>query len=412
MAKIKENNKDGMSLKKVLCASLLFAISARASNLYTCGSEDLNFKKIYNLPGQGYWMQAMGSCEITYTNVGGFHGRRFSLCERKEKDMTRGIDPFPIPTTHGELYVHPGLTFFETKGLTHGFQDHALSGNYQSVGLLSGNAERGSRIRVLTADGSFRDYSVKKKADSHFDIQPEGHVQSICSSFVGSKDPRAGGKFYETPILSRNGRMIAMRDSSSQETMIYQVLDGECSLLQKIKFPTDKVTFGFDNRTVLFTTAMNTGSGPRPKAHQTLMSLDLRTGNIVPLTGPQENVQYMTFTEDGRIYYTREPGEHDVREAGILVEMDSEFVKPVRNSNLELALGTLYTRKCPSDTASTDETRVIGRRLNQSACKDIVETATPEEIQSLQVTGITKTSLLEKCSHASQPHFEFNSGAQ
>jgi hypothetical protein len=406
-----------------------FSMKAGAAN-FTCGNEDLNFKNIYNLPGQGYWMQAMGNCEITYTTVGGVWGRRYNLCDRSEKMMTSDIDPFPLPGTQGEIYVHPGgMAFFRAKDLPNGkigpiavsesrrgaslapfYRDDTLNGDYESVGRLKGDLIKrdGVTVRILLDVGNYRDYNLKKdQATGSIHVTPLGVTKPVCNHFSGS-DPRNSGRFYLIPILSRNGTMFAARDVNSQYTNIYSVKDGECNLLSKVPYQTSKVSFSFDNRTVLFTVAQ-----PDRKPH-ILMAMDIATGKIHPLSGPKEDILYMTSTEDGRIMYTRSLDTANGRvtgEAGILVEMDAEFLKVPRDSSMDQALGAIYSQKCGL-TMTIDQQQVVGRRLNQSACKDLVANVAESDLRNLTGPHVTKQELVQKCSTQAQPSYKMESGTQ
>jgi hypothetical protein len=400
---------------------IIGSLHASAAN-FTCGNEDLNFKNVYDLPGQGYWMQASGKCEITYTTVGGFWGKRYNLCERTQKPMTNSIDPFPLPGTQGEIYIHPGwLSFYQTKSLpkdkSKGFEaevkpffhDETLNGDYESVGLVKGDIKKseGATVRVMVASGQYRDYNIKKSWPfGGAQVKPLGVTQPICNHFSGA-DPREAGKYLLMPILSRNGTMFATRDANNQNTNIYSIKEGECKLLSRITYPTNKVSFSFDNKTVLFTT-----TDVQRYSTNTLMAMDIDSGKIHPLSGPKENVLYMTSSEDGRIFYTRARSTgHLSQEKGVLVEMDSNFVEVPADPTLDQALGEVYARKCNLNMP-TDQQQIVGHRLSQSACKDLVNQVADADLQNLSVANITKDQLSKKCATQSQPSYKMEVGTQ
>jgi hypothetical protein len=400
---------------------MLASLQAQSAN-FTCDNEDINFKNIFNLPGQGYWMQMAGKCDLTFTTVGGELGQRYNLCERKTMPITSQLDPFPIPGTEGQVYIHPvkGMSFYKLKDNSSDgqiaakpfYNDQQLDDCYQSVGHLKGNLHQsGIQIRILTGRGDYRDYNMKRDPAGQYAVEPLGKPKPICSSFRGqAAGPLYNGKFYQTPILSRDGKMFAVRDAHSQDTVILGVgAGGVCSILKRIPFPTDKVTFGFDNKTVLFTTNMGT-EGPNA-----LMSLDLQSGKISPLSGPKENVLYMTMSEDGRVLYTRslKNAQLSDSEAGLLVEMDPRLLKASADPQGDKALGALYALKCKMKM-STDQMQVMGRRLNQSACRDILAQATDADWARPELGGISRADLSLKCERSSEPHYEMKneSGAQ
>src|SRR5207253_7770773 len=122
----------------------------------------------------------------------------------------------------------------------------------------------------------------------------------------------------EIPMISRDGQMIAGRAEGSKKTEIYKINmpSGNCESIAKIPTKTSKVSFTFDNKSVLYVIKdPNTGFGR-------LTQFDIASGKAKTLSGPDEDVMYTTAKKDGSIFYTRRKSMTQIyEEASDLVEL-------------------------------------------------------------------------------------------
>lgn len=349
-----------------------FALPQFSNAADGCDNSILKSDSLYNLPGAGYWMQAMGDCRITYTSVGGISSKMYNLCNRKTEEITANIDAYALP--EGDLYVHPGdmsgLKFYKTSDvLANGrqtvpfYSDRSFAGNYQSIGVLEAKPnERTIRVIMGNQGGTFKDYKIKQSGDN-YTVEPLHTAPvSMC------KNIPSGGLDKEVPVLSRDGKYIAGRDFGSRTMKIYKFdpTNGNCELVNDIPLVTSKVSFSFDNKNVLFVV-----NDPNTRKGR-LLQMNILTGEIKTVSSPLEDVQYMTSKQSGEILYTRRSDTGNGSES-TLVKLSKNAISDVPQAAPYEAIGMLWAKKCNLNI-DLDYALAIGQRINSEQCLSVVST--------------------------------------
>lgn len=393
-----------------LCAMITISfLSAQYVNAVVCDSEVLKKTSVHNLPGAGYWMQAFGNCRVTYTTVGGISSKLYNICTNESERITDHIDAFPVPL-EDNLYTHPygGIGFFKLSDVLGSdgrsdepfYDDMSHTGNYQSLGLLPSSTPDKKVIRVAmgNAAGRFRDYTIEKINNGRdFKIKPvQSQVMPVC------KNLESGGLDTEVPVLSRDGQMISGRVLESRKTGIFRInaTDGSCTLVKKIPTQTSKVSFSFDNKHVMYTMRdPNTHNGR-------LIQMNLETGELRSVSGPDEDVQYMTSRPDGTILYTKhapvvvteQNGSIDSYEStrtSRLVILDSKLVAETPNKKIYEAIGLLWADKCGRDI-DLDYAQTIGQRMLAENCSELINRQSVATLEA-EYGDITVSQLKSVC---------------
>lgn len=410
-------------MKKHLHWVVYIVLLTPCAHSVECSSKVLKTQKIYNLPGAGYWMQAAGDCRLTYTSVGGVGSKLFNMCTNKPEQITANIDAYPLPGGDGEVYVHPtdGISFYKFKdaaalapeNLRRGvpiYKDPALQGNYESIGLLKGSTpdHRTIRIAMGNAGGTFRDYTVDKENDNYHITPVQPNTVRVC------KNLPSGGLETELPILSRDGTMIAGREFNSRKSQVFRLdsESGACTPIRGIPLSTSKVSFTFDNKNILYVVIdPNTNKGR-------LIAMNVESGTTTTMSGPDEDVMYMTAKEDGTILYSRRgiddapqsttgmgglvslernrPADQSVSD---LVELDPKLFDTAEPKKYE-ALGLMWGDACEKDL-DLDYALAVGQRFNSKFCSDVV---TDKAVANLDIDHkFTKIDLMAACNGNAQP---------
>lgn len=360
--------------------AFLFSLFIAAPGLaLECSSKDLVVKAVYdNFPGAGYWMQAGGNCRITYTSVGGVSSAMYNICQRQRENISDYIDAFPLPD--GDLYTHPGgmgFRFYDIdQGIEKGiraeatFNDRSFLGNYQSIGTLKESTPQKRHIRVAMGNqaGMIQEYKIEKDAAGKTVIAPVlTRPVPIC------KNLETGGLDTEIPMISRDGTMISGRNRITRKTEIYKIdmKTAQCSLITTVPVATNKVSFDFANKNIFFTAYDSTTGKKR------LASMEISSGKVFHLSGPDEDVQYVTNRQDGSIFYTRANGS-----GTDLVELAPNAIAEVNNQQKTFeALGLLWADACGNQDVDYDMAFGIGRRLDKSVCESLLK---PEAVARLE----------------------------
>ncbi|WP_413289410.1 hypothetical protein [Bdellovibrio sp. HCB337] len=358
-----------------LVAFLIFSTNAFAAP--ECGNDALVKKAVHNLPGSGYWMQVAGDCRITYTSVGGVYSKMYNLCERKAEDITPYIDAYGLP--EGDIYLHPenGISFYKMSGVKANgqnnqpfYSDPQNFGNYQSIGTLPGSTPDKRKIRIAmgNAGGTFRDYIIEKKGADDFSVKPiQDDVIEAC------KNLDSGGIDTEIPILSKDGQMIAGRQLDSRKTEIFKIdtASGDCKSIAKIPTETSKVTFSFDNKSVYYVMRdPNTMKGR-------LMKMDISSNKVTTISGPDEDVLYVTTKKDGTLFYSRVGSAGGSAGFGDVVTSDLVEVGPNSfptggDAKTYEALGMMWAKAC-GKSLDLDYAFAVGQRLDRAVCTSIAK---------------------------------------
>ncbi len=382
--------------------ALAVAMTQTAQANVDCSEKAASNAEAHLMPGAGYWMQSVDINHITYTSVGGISSYLFNLETEKLEPITRGMDAFPIPP--GDIYVHPtgggGYSFYKMgDGETAKpiFNDTDHFGVYQAVGLLpatKGPKDRVVRVSAGWGAGIFQDYHITTLEDGTYDFKRlHSHPVQVCRNLD------TGGLDTQIPVLSRNGELIAGRDTNDQMTKIYKITNihqvdaatdtevADCEEVQTIPTETSKISFSFDNKKVMFVIADPiTGKGR-------LLEMDIETAKLTTLSMPSEDVMYMTYRADSslrnddRLLYSRRTDAVGVESELILIKPnsvakdDDELARPLE------ALGHLWGRACGMDL-DTDAARAAGSRVNQNQCDELLNAANfaslPAEYSDLQ----------------------------
>lgn len=382
-----------VSLNSVLMSVLsVFAalLSAKAS-ASDCNASVLSHQGLYEIPGVGYWMQASGDCRVTYTGVGGFKSQMYNMCTRQAEPISGRTDAAPIPAFEGEIYTHPGLTFYRrSEALATGggnspfYTDNSMPNFYQSIGILGDATDQEASVRVAIgwSAGRFRDYRIRR-TPSGFSVAPISPVTSICRNLPG------GGLDHETPMLSRDGLMIAGRDRETSHTRVYRIESPswDCLPIATIRHRTSKVSFSFDNQKVAYVAKDPNSTRGR------LFELDIATGETRTLSGPNEDVLYTTHKSDGTILYTRRLANQDRSQ---LVALPPRPQETAENRRAQQAIGLLWARRC-SFRIDLDSAEAVGRRIRSDVCARL---ASPSEIERLPdaYKGLTEIEFRSVCS--------------
>lgn len=357
----------------------LASLTASATAL-DCNSKDLAIKAVYdNFPGAGYWMQAAGDCRITYTSIGGTETAMYNICRRERENISSRIDGFALP--EGDIYTHPsggsGLKFYEmAEGIEKGNQaqpfytDANFLGNYQSIGILEGSTKERRLIRVAMGNqaGMVREYKVEKDANNKPVVTPiNDRPTPIC------KNIDTGGLDTEIPMISRDGTMISGRNRFTQKTEIYKIdmKTTQCSLVMTVPTLTNKVSFDYENKNIYYVTHDPNTNKKR------LTTMEVATGKVNFLSGPDEDVQYVTNRRDGTIFYSRRNGARSD-----LVELAPNSIASIDNRQKSFeALGLLWADACGNTEMDYDMALSVGRRLDKSVCESLLK---PEAISRLE----------------------------
>ncbi len=359
-------------MKKILFLILYFLSSFGKAEV-ACDNSVLKTDSLYDLPGAGYWMQALGDCRITYTAVGGTSSKMYNMCTRQAEQITRFIDAYGLP--EGDLYVHPnwsGISFYKTsEALRSGaaarpfFDDNVHPGNYESIGILSNKGnERIIRIAMGNQGGSFKDYKITKTGEDDYEVKvlTKNPIQ-MCRNIP------SGGLDRALPVLSRDGKYIAGRDNGTRLMKIYKFdpQDGQCTLVNDIPYVTSKVSFSFDNRHVLMVV-----NDPNTRKGR-LLQMDIESGEFKTISSPLENVQYMTSKQNGEILYTRQNDKGDGR-TSTLVKLSPDSIPDVSDSLPYEAIGMAWAKKCKMEV-DLDYALAIGQRLKGQECLELADLA-------------------------------------
>lgn len=356
-----------IALSLVMLFSSQFVVAASVE----CSSDALIKKTVHNLPGAGYWMQAAGDCRITYTAVGGVFSQMYNLCTRKSEKITNIIDAFALPD--GDIYVHPfkGISFFKmSDALTSGalakpfFSDPQHIGNYESIGILPGATDQLKIVRIAmgNASGATRDYKLEKKGTDDFEVTPLGDNRTkVCQNLEHR------GLDYEVPVISRDGQMIAGRESGSRKMGVYklEMPSGNCELITLIPTVTSKVSFSFNNKDVFYVI-----QDPQTRKGR-LMKINLDTKVVKTLSGPDEDVMYVTTRKDGSVFYSRRSADRSYNSPSDLVEMDSKSVADIDKPVPYEAIGMMWADACGKDL-DLDTAQLVGQRLGQKDCNSLI----------------------------------------
>ncbi len=359
-----------MMMKKIIFLVSLVCVSSAFSEI-KCDNSVLKTEKTYEIPGAGYWMQAFGDCRITYTSVGGISSKMYNMCTNSAEPITNRIDAYGLP--EGDIYTHPGaygIEFYKTSDLllsgaqTRPFFQDAHPGDYQSIGILSksGN-ERKIRIAMGSAGGSIKDYVIKKKGDD-FEIKAvQSEPLKICRNIPSA------GLDRQVPILSRDGKYIAGRDNGTRVMKIYKINDrnGDCEFVNEIPAVTSKVSFSFDKKNVIFVV-----NDPNTRKGR-LLQMNIESGEVITLSSPTENVQYMTSTEKGEILYSRK-SDSGSGATSTLVKLSPSLIPKANSSDSKSyeAIGLMWAKNCNMQI-DLDYALAVGQRLTDENCNAIVK---------------------------------------
>lgn len=398
-------NKKHKKLFSVGMALALLVLTAQAKASVDCTASAAQAKEEVHLPGEGYWMQAVNDHEITYTSHGGTQSKLFDFSTGPQL-ITRNYDAFPIPP--GDLYVHPtgGYSFYKIGDGDSAqplFTDTDRFSVYQSIGLLpetTGKAYRVVRIAAGWGAGIFQDYKITLNNGNYTFAKVHAGPIQVCRNLS------TGGLDTQIPVLSRDGLMIAGRDTNDQMTKIYKInmvfgqRDASCELVQTIPTETSKISFSFDNKKVAFVIADPNSNKGR------LMEMEISSGKLTTLSLPSEDVLFMTyrydqndptFRTDDRLLYTRRVGSTSGDAPSSLMLISPNAVPGdggANNQRLE-ALGHLWGHACSMDL-DTDYARAVGSRIKTSLCAELVIDqnlqALPEEYRT-----ISKEKLVSLC---------------
>lgn len=344
----------------------------------TCSNKDMGYLTKNTLPGEGYWMQACGDCRITYTSHGGIGGQMFNMCTNKKEPITGNIDPYPVPGTDGKIYVHGGqIRFLRIKDAlaSNGqnqpfFNDQELSGDYESVGLLAGSTAAKLNIRVALGweQGKYRDYKISRPASGNFDdLQATDIVENGEIRILGPPSS-ANDIDHQQGTMSRDGTMFSGRDQATQQTEIFKLGDDGSTLTKIASLPamSSKVSFGYDNHTVYYVVA-----DPNQQNRQRLLQYDTTTQKTRTLSGPDEDVEYMSSRPDGTLLYTRRVAGTSGDSSSDLIKISAAAVTPPANPALYQVLGLLWASHC-NRAIDADSAEAIGVRMPKAACDKLV----------------------------------------
>ena len=351
-----------------------------ASPAPECTNASLQAREQHEFPGAGYWMQFGGDRYLTYTSVGGTNSQMYDTKARKNVPITNdNYDPFPVP--EGDVIIQPEpLRFYKTKDViaktnaAKPIYTDDKEGNYQSVAEMSHSGDNRNLRVLIGSSGQVRDYTLTKNGDD-YSVQPKGAAtQEICRNTLPPGDRDGGTNVgFQLPVMSRDGNMVALTDDNSQQTVIYKLHmpDGNCTPAFTLKTKTNKVSFSFDNKKILFVVKDPSNGYGR------LMEYDIASKKQTVLSGPDENVQYQGYKPDGTIMYTRQSshGGSDENSASDLLMIDPASVpeKASKQTAAFKAVGQAWASHCKRQI--DDDTAVaVGSRLKKDVCLKILAT--------------------------------------
>ena len=373
-------------------SAVLFSLTAAAA--VKCDSSVMTADSIYKIPGAGYWMQAFGDCRLTYTGTTGTKSAMYNMCTRSSEKITNEIDAFGLP--EGDIYLQPagpGLSFYSMDDLAKNgvttkplFSDFRHLGNYQSLGVLS-KKENERKIRVVIADDAvkFKDYTIRKKNNT-YEIKPDQiFAQPLCKNILSN------GLMLQLPTVSRDGQMFAARQTGSDEMNIYKIdsATNTCTVISKVPMIVSKVTFTFDNKSLLYVVTDPVTYRGR------LFQMDIATGKIKTLSGPQENVHNVTAKNTGEIFYSRQDESGD-ENFSTLVKLKSNSFADDKDEKLHKAIGLLWAKSCGLKV-DLDSAAAVGQRISGDACRNVIMDGNLELLTGDQ-KGLTKDLLKMACS--------------
>jgi hypothetical protein len=366
-------------MKNFFVCLALIGISSTASAI-ECGNAAFNTAKTVSFPGSGYWMQAAGDCRVTHTSVGGTNSQLYNYCTNRAENITTRADAFPVPGFE-QLYVHPTADFFKIGGNGQSiYEDNTHTGVYQSLGLVEGGGNSGT-VRILAGwgGGVYRDYRIVRNGEN-YNITPVGERVTTCQNL--------GGIRGDLPIISRNGRMVSGRSTSSQGQVIYEIQQGgSCRVIREIPRATSKISYTFDNKYALYVVQdPNTNKGR-------LISMDIASGVEKTLSAPTEDVQYVSAKADGSIIYSRRG-----QNGNELAFIRGGMATPSGQSQQQQALGLVWATKCNVDV-DADSAEAVGRRLSGNVCNAITqETEVRQALADSPYASIQPASIRSLCS--------------
>jgi hypothetical protein len=206
-----------------------------------------------------------------------------------------------VPTPDGRYFVTPGeadegLEFFDAREVLDAvargrgyevepiFNDLRMRDQYPSIGILERDGAR-TRYRVLTSwfQGLlYRDYDVTVNATGVSSVRPIGEPVVPCR-----------GSRLSTPIMSQDGREVAVRDESTGTTKIFAMLDdGTCREVADLGAATTKVAWHASGQKLAFATPRRGTSG----GEQGIFVFDRQTRTTVRVPG-SEGASHLAFPD-------------------------------------------------------------------------------------------------------------------
>jgi len=207
-----------------------------------------------------------------------------------------------VPTPDGRYFVTPGpadegLEFFDAREVLEAaargrgyevepiFNDLRMRDQYPSIGILERDGTR-TRYRVLTSwfQGLlYRDYDVTVNAlTGASSVRPVGEPVVPCR-----------GARLSTPIMSQDGREVAVRDESTGTTKIFGMLDdGTCREVVDLGAVTSKVAWHASGRKLAFATPRRGRAG----GEQGIFIYDRQTRTTVRVPG-SEGASQLAFPD-------------------------------------------------------------------------------------------------------------------
>jgi hypothetical protein len=228
------------------------------------------------------------------------------------RPLPGSYDHFPSPDL--ELLTVPGpLKFYDWNELRTSmrprkvkplFVDESIPDEYQSVGLLE-KSDTHRKYRVVT---SFK--KVAAANDYTFDLKTKKIERA------GERVILCGTMEYSTPVVSRNGRYLALRDNRDNHTKIFEIGEqgSECREVINTHLATGKVSFDHSDHRITYTVST--------KNEASVHVLDIRTGEetlVTSATAPYR-LFFPDFTPSGKILVMTAKGEFDDAK-GVLVFM-------------------------------------------------------------------------------------------
>jgi len=260
------------------------------------------------------------------------------------------------------------------------FEDPDMTGNYQSVGILShhGNV---TRYR-LTAGGNFKDYEVDTSGGKP-KVTSVGTLTNMCGDL-------------SLPMISKDGTELSGYDSTTQTTRIFKLdfANKKCTPILDLGMPTGKVDFSYDGNKLAFAAESTRGTTrtafftiPAANDNLNIYVYDRDRKKLSQVThNVNSNSYYPNFKKDDSLVYINIDygGSGQEQVSYVSANLDNTPSIPYEANCTECgqdqynkalqAIGKLWYSVCTAGQLATDDiAQLVALNLDPEKCVDTVK---------------------------------------